>query len=217
MDLTWTNTWLAILAVISLIQFLIVCAAGLLAYRMYQKAMTTIETVERVHIAPLRARVDGMLDQVQVMTDKVRHVQESVSDALRHVTGTGSAVAGAVKSKTWPIVGIIQGLKSVANSVMGNGRRRPRRATGPTALCKVLLHRSFRRLTRKISHFLPVRALQYKRSTGFLSGFLRLAPLQCAEQPQAREAPAGASSRHSTLISTRSAVNGDGRRAEELG
>ena len=121
-DLTWTNTWLAILAVISLIQFLIVCAAGFFAYRMYLKAMTTIETVERVHIAPLRARVDGILDQVQVMTAKVQHVQEAVSDALRHVSGTGSAVAGAVKAKSWPIVGIFQGLKSVANSVMGNGR-----------------------------------------------------------------------------------------------
>ena len=125
MDLTWTNTWLAILAIISLIQFLFVCAVAFFAYRLYQQAMTTIETVERLHIAPLRARVDGMLDQVQVMTDKVRHVQESVSDALRHVTGTGSAVAGAVKSKTWPIVGIFQGLKSVANSMMGNGRHDP--------------------------------------------------------------------------------------------
>jgi hypothetical protein len=121
-DLTWTNTWLAILAVIAAIQFLIMCAAGIMAYRMYQKAMTTIETVERLHIAPLRARVDAMLDQVQTMTDKVRHAQDSVSDALRHVTGTGSAVAGAVKSKTWPIVGIFQGLKSVASTMMGNGR-----------------------------------------------------------------------------------------------
>ena len=121
-DLTWTNTWLAILAMISLIQFLIMCVAALFAYRMYQKAMTTIETVERLHIAPLRARVDGVLDQVQVMTEKVRHVQDSVSDAVRHVTGTGTAVAGAVKSKTWPIIGIIQGIKSVANTMMGNGR-----------------------------------------------------------------------------------------------
>jgi uncharacterized protein YoxC len=121
-DLTWTNTFLGILAIISLIQFLIMCAAVFLAYRMYQKTMTTIETIERVHIAPLRARVDALLDQVQLVTDKVRHVQESVVDALKHVTGTGSAVAGAVKSKTWPIVGIIQGIKSMANSVIGNGR-----------------------------------------------------------------------------------------------
>lgn len=121
-DLTWTNTWLAILAIISLIQFLAICVAGFMAYRMYQKAMTTLETVERVHIAPLRARVDAMLDQVQLMTDRVRHAQDSVSDAFRHVTGTGSAVADAVKSKAWPLVGIFQGLKSVANTMMGNGR-----------------------------------------------------------------------------------------------
>lgn len=121
-DLTWTNTWLGILAVISAIQFLIMCVAGFLAYRMYQKAMATIETVERLHIAPLRARVDSVLDQVQLMAHKVGHAQESISDALHHVTGTGSAIAGAVKSKAWPIVGIFQGLKSVANSMMGNGR-----------------------------------------------------------------------------------------------
>ena len=121
-DLTWTNTWLGILAAISLIQFLIMCVAGVLAYRMYQKAMTTVETVERVHIAPLRARVDSLLDQVQQMTEKVRYAQESISDALHHVTGTGSAVAGAVKSKAWPLIGIFQGLKSVATTLMGNGR-----------------------------------------------------------------------------------------------
>ena len=122
-DLTWTNTWLGVMALISLIQFLVVCAAGFLAFRMYQKAMTTLETVERLHIAPLRARADGILDEVQVMTEKVRQAQETVSDAFKHVTGTGSAVADAVKSKTRPIVGIFQGLRSVASSMMGNGRR----------------------------------------------------------------------------------------------
>jgi len=121
-DLTWTNTWLGILAAISLIQFLIMCAAVFLAYRMYQRTMTTIETIERLHVAPLRARVDALLDQVQLMTDKVRNAQESVAEALKHVSGTGSAVAGAVKSKAWPIVGIIQGIRSMANSVVGNGR-----------------------------------------------------------------------------------------------
>ena len=121
-DLTWTNTWLAILALISLIQFLGVCVAGFLAYRMYQRAMTTLQTVERVHIAPLHARVDGMLDRLQVVTDKVQHAHESVSDAVRHVTGTGTAVADAVRAKAWPILGIVQGLKSVANSVLHNGR-----------------------------------------------------------------------------------------------
>ena len=122
-NLTTTNMWLGILAVVSVLEFLMIIVAGLFAFRMYKRAMTTIETVERVHIAPLRARVDGLLDEVQSVTDKVKLVQESVSDALRQVVGTGSMVAGAVRSKTWPIMGIIHGLKSAANTVMKNGKK----------------------------------------------------------------------------------------------
>jgi hypothetical protein len=122
MDLTMTNVWLGILAVIALIQFLMLCAAGILAYRMYSKAMNTIETIERVHVAPLRARADAMLDQVQTVVGKVRHTQESVSDAFRHVAGTGTAVADAVKSKSWPILGIIQGLRSAASVIRNGGK-----------------------------------------------------------------------------------------------
>ena len=193
-DLTWTNTWLGILAVISLIQFLILCVAGVFAYRMYQTTMATIETVERAHIAPLRARVDSVLDQVQQMTDKVRHAQESVSDALHHVTGTGSAVADAVKSKAWPIVGILQGLKSIASD--DDGQRSPRthgqairrdvgfRCTGVrTARGKSAISSRYERCTRI-------------RSTGSHSGFLRTAPLLCGATIRSGGASAGASSRH---------------------
>jgi hypothetical protein len=122
-NLTTTNVWLGILAVVSLLEFLMIVAAGLFAYKLYTQLMATIQTVERVHIAPLRARVDRILDEVQSVTDKVKTVQESVSDALRQVAGTGSMVAGAVKSKTWPIIGIIQGLKTAANTVMKNGKK----------------------------------------------------------------------------------------------
>lgn len=122
-DLTTTNLWLAILAIVGLVEFLMICVAGFFAYRMYQKAMHTLETVERVHIAPLHARVDTLLDEVQTITYKVKHAQESMSDAMRHVAGTGNAVAYAVKARTWPILGIIQGLRTAAAIVMKNGRK----------------------------------------------------------------------------------------------
>ena len=122
-SLTTTNVWLGILAVISLLEFLMILAAGWFAYRMYKQVMTTIENVERVHIAPLRARVDGVLDEVQVITNKVKHAQDSVTDAFKQMAGTGSVVAGAVRSKAWPILGIIQGIRSAATTVMRNGKK----------------------------------------------------------------------------------------------
>jgi hypothetical protein len=121
-SLQTTNIWLGILAIVSLLEFLMILGVGLLAFRLYREAMSTIQTIERAHVAPLRARVDLLLDQVEIMTDTVKHAQESVSDTLRHVTGAGTLVAGAVKAKAWPILGIIQGLKSAASAIRKNGR-----------------------------------------------------------------------------------------------
>ncbi len=122
-DLTTTNVWLAILAIVGLVEFVLICVAGFFGYRMYQRAMATLETVERVHIAPLHARVNGILDEVQTITYNVKHAQESVSDAVKHMTGTGSAIGYAVRSRTWPILGIIKGLRTAAAVVMKNGRK----------------------------------------------------------------------------------------------
>jgi len=123
-DLTTTNTWLAIMAVVSLVEFLMVCVAGVFAYRLYTKVMTTIDTVERVHIAPLHARADHVLNEVEKVTDRLARVQDSVSEVFKQMAGTGSAVAWAMKARTWPIVGVLQGLKSAAAVVMKNNGRK---------------------------------------------------------------------------------------------
>lgn len=116
-DLTMTNVWLGILATISLIEFLMIAAGGLMAYKAYKQAMTALESVERVHIAPLRARVDAVLDEVEVITGKVRHAQDSVASAFNTAAYAGTIIAGTMKSKTWPILGIINGVRMAASAL----------------------------------------------------------------------------------------------------
>jgi hypothetical protein len=124
-SLATTNVWLAILAIVSLLEFLMICAAGFLAYKAYRQVMTIVENVERTHVAPLRARVDAMLDEVQMVVDRVKHMQVAVSDALKHVTGAGSVIAGQVKAKTWPIAGIINGLRVAAQTLKDSKKDPP--------------------------------------------------------------------------------------------
>lgn len=107
-SLTTTNAWLGILAVVSLLQFLMLVTIGVFAFRLYKHAIQAIDSLERTHIAPLRVRVDGLLDQVQGITDTVTHAQEFVSRAVR--------------SKAWPLLGIIQGLRT-AKLVMTNRKK----------------------------------------------------------------------------------------------
>jgi hypothetical protein len=125
-DLTTTNVWLGILAVVSLIEFLMIAAAGLFAFKAYKQVMNMMESVERVHIAPLRARVDGILDEVEVITGKVKHAQESVSAAF-HTAGVATSIlTTTMKSKTWPILGLIKGVRIVANSLRNKDEKRER-------------------------------------------------------------------------------------------
>lgn len=129
-DLTITNFWLGVLAIISLIEFLMICAAGLFAYGMYRRTMTMIETVERVHIAPLRARVDALLDEVQVITDKVKHAQDSLSHVFETAVGAGSLIAGTLKAKSWPVLGVISGVRMAASTLFKNGKDEARAVAG---------------------------------------------------------------------------------------
>jgi hypothetical protein len=123
-DLTMTNVWLGILAVTSVIEFLMIAAVGLFAYRAYKEVMTVVENVERVHIAPLRARVDAILDEVEVITGKVKHAQDSVASAMHTAASVGSLFAGTVASRTWPILSIIKGVRMAATAILErNGKR----------------------------------------------------------------------------------------------
>ena len=124
-SLATTNMWLAILAIVSLLEFLMICATGLFAYKAYRQVMTVVENVERTHVVPLHARADAILDDVQMIIDKVQHAQESVVDAFKHLAGAGSVIAGTVKSKSWPITGIINGIRVAATAFRNGGKDEP--------------------------------------------------------------------------------------------
>jgi hypothetical protein len=121
-DLTMTNVWLAILAVVSLVEFFMIVVAGLLAYRLYRQAMLTIETIERVHVAPLRIRVDALLDEVQQITGRVKQAQNSMSHVLHTAAGAGSLIAGTVRARSWPLWGVLNGVRVAAATLLRNGK-----------------------------------------------------------------------------------------------
>lgn len=132
-DLTMTNVWLAILAIVSLLEFLMIAAVGVFAYKMYKEMMGAIENVERVHIAPLRARVDAILDEVEAITAKVKHAQESMAHVFQAAAGAGTLLAFAVKSKSWPVLGLINGVRTAANIMFKNGKDEPDSMSGRSA------------------------------------------------------------------------------------
>jgi hypothetical protein len=82
-NLSTTNTLLAIMAAVSVLEALAVAAlivGGLMAYRRLGRALTTLE---REHVAPAAVRVNAILDDVKGVTAVVRATTESVDAGAR--------------------------------------------------------------------------------------------------------------------------------------
>lgn len=128
-NLETTNLLLGILAAVSVLEALALIGAGIMGYRLYARAMETMEQVERRQVAPVAARVQEILADVKGVTARVRQETERVDDALRdtldRVDETAERVKSRVRSRTGQAIGIVRGLRTVIEAFLS--RAEPRR------------------------------------------------------------------------------------------
>ena len=55
-ELATTNVWVAIIALVSLAEFLIILTAAVVGYRLYRRATTFLDRAEADYVAPLAAK-----------------------------------------------------------------------------------------------------------------------------------------------------------------
>lgn len=71
-DLSTTNVFLGILAVVSLVQLVAVMAICVGLYLVSRRVLQLIHTVEEKQLAPAAARVNAVLDDVKDITSHVK-------------------------------------------------------------------------------------------------------------------------------------------------
>ena len=81
------NVWLAITAVVTLVQVLIGIAIVVGGYLVYRRVMVVVDELERRQVAPLVSRVSGILDDVNGVTTRVRERAERVDHAISSAVG----------------------------------------------------------------------------------------------------------------------------------
>ncbi|OFW13430.1 MAG: hypothetical protein A3F70_11115 [Acidobacteria bacterium RIFCSPLOWO2_12_FULL_67_14] len=98
-DLSTTNTFLGIMAAVSLIEGLAIVALLAGGYLMYRRVMQTLREIEARHIGPTAVRVNAILDDVRGVTSVVKGAAETTDAGvrgglawlLRRVQSTGRA------------------------------------------------------------------------------------------------------------------------------
>ena len=123
-DLGTTNMWLAIMAIVSVLEALLLIGIGVGAFLAYRRVMQLVGDLETRQIAPLREKVEGILGDVKTVTASVSHqterVNHAISGTMERVDDTADRVKGTVREKVHQAVGMARGIRAIVMSVLGH-------------------------------------------------------------------------------------------------
>src|SRR5918995_1946140 len=110
-----TNLFLGIMAVVSVLEALLLIGIGVAGFMAYRRVMTLVTSMEEQHVAPTMIRVNAILDDVKVVSAKVKEETERVDHAIHstidRVDDTVDRVRWNVRAKTSRLVGALRGAR----------------------------------------------------------------------------------------------------------
>ena len=121
------------MAVVSVLEALVLIGVGIGGFIVYRRVMQTVSELEMRQIAPLRDKVDGILEDVQAITARVSNKTEKVDNAISttidRVDETAERVRGSVRDRVAAAAGVVRGVRAVIMSLLGSEPDREPRAT----------------------------------------------------------------------------------------
>ena len=126
-DLGTTNVWLAIMAIVSLLEALVLIGLGVAGFLIYRRVVALVNELEMRQIAPHREKVEGILVDVKAVTSRVNEqterVNHAISGTMDRVDETADRVKGSVRDRVNQAVGMAHGLRALIMSMLGHGAR----------------------------------------------------------------------------------------------
>jgi len=121
-NLGTTNIILGIMAAVSVLEALLLVGVGVAGYLVYRRIMDLIDGLEARQVAPAMARVNAILDDVKVVSAKVKEETERVDYAIRstmnRVDDTADRVRTNVRARTSRIVGFVRGARAALETML---------------------------------------------------------------------------------------------------
>lgn len=122
-----TNLLVGIIAGVSVLLALVLIGVAVGGFMAYRKVMTIVNDLEAHQIAPLRAKVDGILADVRSVTSRVSHQTERVDHAIagtmERVDDTAERVKSSVRDRVHQATGVVRGVRAVIVSLLSSDTR----------------------------------------------------------------------------------------------
>jgi hypothetical protein len=119
--------WLAIMAIVSLLEALVLIGMGIAGFLVYRRVMQLVNDLEVRQVAPLREKVDAILVDVKAVTASVNQqttrVNHAISGTMERVDETADRVKGSVRDRINQAIGMARGIRAIVMSVLGHETR----------------------------------------------------------------------------------------------
>ena len=136
-SLDTTNTMLAIIAGVAVLQGLLLLGLGFAGWKIYRLATDTIREIDERRVKPLAAKVDGLVDRAHQLTDKVHgltdrvqqrasRVEAAIDDTVGRVSHTATDVKSNVTDTVTRVSHAVSGLRAALVNALTTEEREPR-------------------------------------------------------------------------------------------
>jgi hypothetical protein len=126
-NLDTTNVLLGIMAAVSVLEALLIIGAGIALFVAYRRVMTIVDGLETRQIAPAMARLNDILDDLKIVSAKVKAESEWVEQAIHstvdRVDDTVDRMRSNVRAKTSWIIGVMRGVRTALEQVLQSDSR----------------------------------------------------------------------------------------------
>jgi len=126
-ELGTTNLLLGIMAAVSVLEALLIIGVGVGAFIAYKKVIEVVDGIEMRQVAPAMTRVNAILDDVKVVSAKVKEETERVDQAIHttmdRIDDTADRVRTNVRAKTSRVVGFVRGLRVALEGMLHSEAR----------------------------------------------------------------------------------------------
>ena len=121
-----TNTILGIMAAVAVLEAIVLIGIGVGGFVMYRRATALMADLEARQIAPLRQKVDAILEDVRTVTSRVSHqterVDHAISGTMERVDETADRVKERVRDRVNQAVGVARGVRAVITALLSETR-----------------------------------------------------------------------------------------------
>jgi hypothetical protein len=121
-NLDTTNLLLGILAVVSVLEVVVLIGVGVMAYRLYTRAMRTMRELETRQIAPLVTRVNTLMEQVDGILVDVKDVTSRLSNRTERIDTAIRTTTSSVASRVHRVLTLVHSARAAVDGFLHNRR-----------------------------------------------------------------------------------------------